>query len=255
LSASPHRFALRGLGHSLAAIGAVGQSHHTLALTGGYRKLITKPDNLTWCVRAASATANATGNVHCCCQIHDNLFYVFFFKIFLCDLFGNLNYVFFIRSYFPSIRRRFVRYNDATLPLTLSDVDRLDHAARASHSRSHSHSASGSASGSGSGSGAASSDAGTLPLAEPASVPDGRFAAAVLSFSLRSSCYATMLLRELMLQSSEKRHHAALTAQHLVVAAGATASSLSSSSSSSSSSSTDSMDAAEQSTGAQSKEL
>ena len=151
-----------------------------------------------------------------------------------------------VRLIFPVIRRRFVRYNDATLPLTLSDVDRLNHASR-SHSGTHP------GSGSSTGSDSAAAAAATPPLAEPASLPDGRFAAAVLSFSLRSSCYATMLLRELMLQSSEKRHHAALTAQHLVAAA-ATASS-SSSSLSSSSSSAESMDAVEQSTAAQSKEL
>jgi hypothetical protein len=182
---------------------------------------------------------------------------IFCFVFVSCDLTLKTDYGYLLCSFvhIPSTRRRFVRYNDATLPLTLSDVDRLDHAARASHSHSRSHSHSHAASGSGSGSDmvAGTSDAGALPLAEPASVPDGRFAAAVLSFSLRSSCYATMLLRELMLQSSEKRHHAALTAQHLVAAAGATASA--SSSSSSASLSADSMDAAEPSTGAQSKEL
>jgi hypothetical protein len=69
--------------HSLAAIGAVGQSHHTLALAGGYRKLITKPENLTWCA-AATATATATANVHCCCQIHYYLSFCFM-------RFGTLN--------------------------------------------------------------------------------------------------------------------------------------------------------------------
>jgi tRNA pseudouridine13 synthase len=95
-----------------------------LSLPGGYRKLVTKPSDLT------------------------------------C---------------------RFTRYSDPTRALTVSDVELLRN-----------------------------------PAAEPAPFEEnGQYAAVVLQFSLSSSCYATMLLRELMMSSTEKHHHAALLAKHM----------------------------------------
>ena len=43
---------------------------------------------------------------------------------------------------------------------------------------------------------------------------DGLYKAVVLDFSLRSSCYATMLLRELQRQTTEKRYHVEALVRH-----------------------------------------